>query len=69
MKAVNYCVVSGIFFALVCLLHLARIAGDYSVQVDEYAVPMAASWIAAIATALLAFWAFHIARTSGDGHG
>lgn len=69
MKAVNYCVVSGIFFALVCLAHLARIVGDYPVYVADYSVPMFASWIALIATALLASWGFQVARASGDTHG
>jgi hypothetical protein len=68
MKAANYCVVSGIFFALVCLAHALRIVGDYPVQVDEYAVPMSASWIAAVVTACLAYWAFRVARISGEIH-
>lgn len=69
MKAVNYCVVSAIFFALVCLAHLARIVGDYPVHVADYPVPMSASWIAVIATALLALWGFRAARTPGDKRG
>ena len=39
MKLANYCVVSGIFFVLVSLLHLLRIVNDYPVQAGEYTVP------------------------------
>jgi hypothetical protein len=59
MKLANYCVVSGIFFVLVSLLHLLRIVNDYPVQAGEYTVPMSASWIV---------WAFRVARMSGDVH-
>ena len=68
MKLANYCLVSGIFFVLVSLLHLLRIVNDYPVQAGEYTVPMSASWIALVVTACLAFWAFRVARMSGDVH-
>lgn len=63
----KYCAVSGIFFTLVALAHLLRIIYGLSVQVDAYAVPMFASWIAFIVPGGLAFWAFRVAGNSGTG--
>ena len=54
----QYCVVSGVFFSLVALAHLLRIVYGMSVQIDDYAVPMMASWVALFVPAGLAFWAF-----------
>lgn len=68
MKPVSYCIVSGIFFTLVALLHLLRIIYAYPVTAGEYSVPMLASWVAMLVTACLAFWAFRITRSSGDVH-
>lgn len=59
----NYCLVSGIFFALVALLHLFRVIDGTSVQVDAYLVPVWVSWIGMVVPAALAFWAF---RTAGQ---
>ena len=58
----EYCVVSGIFFSLVALVHLLRIVYGISVQVDDFVVPMLFSWIAFIVPAVLASWAFRITR-------
>ncbi len=58
----NYCVVSGGLFLLVALAHLLRIVYGMSIQIDDFAVPMFASWIAFIVPAGLAFWAFRITR-------
>ena len=54
----NYCVVSGVLFALVALAHLLRIVNDVSIQLDGNAVPMYVSWIGFIVPAALALWAF-----------
>lgn len=58
----SYCTVSGILFALVALAHLLRIINGMAIQVDDYAVPMAVSWIGFIVPAALAFWAFRLSR-------
>lgn len=60
MNHKNYCLVSGILFSIVAIAHLLRILNGMSVQVDDYAVPMAVSWIGLIVPALLASWAFRI---------
>ena len=58
----KYSIISGVFFLLVALAHLYRAAANLPVQVDEFMVPMWASWVAVVATAVLAFWGFRIAR-------
>lgn len=65
MEHKGYCVVSGVLFALVAVLHLLRIVYGFSIQVDDYAVPMLVSWIALIVPAGLAVWAFRVAGGSG----
>jgi len=58
----NYCVVSGVLFALVALAHLLRIVNDVSIQLDGNAVPMYVSWIGFVVPAALALWAFRVSR-------
>ena len=58
----TYCLVSGVFFALVALAHLIRVIGGMTVLVDEVLIPMWVSWIAIVVPAALAIWAF---RTAG----
>ena len=66
MQYKNYCVVSGILFALVALAHLLRIVNGVSIHLDEYVVQMFASWIGFIVPAVLAAWAFRLSRQHGD---
>lgn len=56
----EYCIVSGMLFALVALAHLLRIVYGMSVQVDEFAVPMLVSWVGFTVPGVLAVWAFRI---------
>ena len=62
MQHKNYCLVSGVVFLLVALAHLLRIVNGMSIQIDDFAVPMLASWIGLMVPAGLAFWAFRITR-------
>ncbi len=64
MEHKKYCVVSGVLFSVVALAHLLRIVNGMSIQIDDFAVPMLASWIGLILPAGLAFWAFRITRGS-----
>ena len=57
-----YCAVSGVLFSLVAVAHLLRIVYGVSVQIDNVAVPMLASWIGLIVAAGLTMWAFRITR-------
>jgi len=59
----EYCIVSGVLFTLVALAHLLRVVNGMSITVDDYAVPMAISWVGTIVPAALAVWAFRIAFT------
>lgn len=61
----EYCVVSGVLFALVAMAHLLRIVYGMSIQVDDVVVPMLVSWIGLVVPAALAVWAFRISRGSG----
>jgi hypothetical protein len=65
MKHRGYCVTSGVLFSLVALAHLLRIVYSLPIQVEDYAVPMLASWIGLIVPALMAIWAFRITLGSG----
>jgi len=60
MNSKNYCLVSGILFAIVALAHLMRIISGSNVLVDDYAVPMFVSWVGMIVPGLLALWAFRV---------
>ena len=63
MGVKEYCLVSGILFAMVALAHLLRIVFGMAVQVDEVDVPMLFSWVGLVVPAGLAFWAFRLGRT------
>jgi hypothetical protein len=64
MRHKDYCLVSGVLFALVALAHLLRILYGMSVQVDQIDVPMFVSWIGLVVPGALAVWAFRINRAS-----
>jgi uncharacterized membrane protein len=61
MNSKNYCLVSGILFAIVAIAHLMRIINGSNVLVDDYAVPMFVSWVGMIVPGVLALWAFRVA--------
>jgi hypothetical protein len=54
----NYIAISGSIFAIVAFAHLLRIIDGWEVVVNGQAVPMTISYIAFVATGLLAVWAF-----------
>lgn len=58
----NYCITSGIVFALVALGHAWRFALDVPVQFGAWSVPQSVSLVGAIAGAALSVWAFRSAR-------
>ena len=63
----QYCVVSGMLFCLVALVHLLRVLYGVPVLVDQYVVPMVLSWIGFTVPAALAFWAFRLTRSERTG--
>ena len=54
----NYIAISGSIFAIVAFAHLLRIIDEWAVTVNGQVVPMNVSYLAFIATGLLAVWAF-----------
>jgi len=54
----NYIAISGSIFAIVAFAHLLRIIDGWEVIVYGQAVPMTISYMAFMATGLLAVWAF-----------
>ena len=54
----NYIAISGSIFAIVAFAHLLRIIDGWEVIVNGQAVPMPISYMAFVATGLLAVWAF-----------
>jgi len=61
----NYPLVSGALFSLVAIAHLLRLVYRVPVTVDGYTVPMFVSLFGCIVPALLAAWAFRLARSAG----
>ena len=64
MEHRGYCVASGLLFALVALAHLLRIVYGLSIQIEDVAIPMLASWLGLIVPAALSMWALRIIRGS-----
>ena len=54
----NYIAISGSIFAIVAFAHLLRIIDGWGIIVNGQAVPMTISYMAFVATGLLAVWAF-----------
>ena len=54
----NYIAISGSIFAIVAFAHLLRIIDGWEVIVNGQAVSMYISYLAFVATGLLAVWAF-----------
>lgn len=66
MSLKQYCIVSGVLFALISAVHLLRIINGISIQVDQYTVPMTFSWAGFIMPGALAFWAFRACRPASQ---
>lgn len=58
----GYLMVSIAVFALVALVQLLRALAGFAVQIGPYAVPVAASWVLALAVGALAFWGMRLLR-------
>ena len=54
----NYIAISGSIFAIVAFAHLLRIVDEWVVTVNGQVGPMYISYLAFVATGLLAVWAF-----------
>ena len=64
MSQKTFSLVAGVFFLLVALGHVLRIAFGASVVVEGFSIPMWASWIAFFVTGFLAYEGFRLGRRS-----
>jgi hypothetical protein len=53
--------VAGIIFAVVALLHLARIYMDWPIEIGGWSVPMWISWVGLVVAGGLAFFGLRLA--------
>jgi energy-converting hydrogenase Eha subunit A len=60
-----FSLIAGLVFGLVALAHVLRIVFGWSVVIQDFPVPMWASWIAVIVMGYLAYEGFRLARKSG----
>ena len=58
----SYLTLSALVFAVVALAHLARALAAWTIVIGPWTVPIALSWIGAIAAGILSSWAFSLAR-------
>lgn len=58
MNRRSYRTVSGLVFGLIAVLQLIRAVTQTPVQIGATAIPVGASWVAAIVAGALAVWAF-----------
>jgi len=55
-----YLQISGTVFAVIALLHIARLLLDWPAQLAGWDVPLWHSWLAFAATGVLSAWAFRL---------
>jgi hypothetical protein len=58
----SYLTLSAVVFAIVALAHLTRAIAGWTIVIGPWTVPVALSWIGAVAAAALSGWAFSLAR-------
>ena len=63
MDRKTFSLVAAIIFAVVALLHLARIFMDWPVVIGDWSVPMWVSWFALIVAGGLAFFGSRFAAS------
>jgi hypothetical protein len=59
----NFSLVSAVIFALIALLHAARLLRGWQVTIEGAVVPIWISWIGLVIAAYLAYEGFRLART------
>lgn len=64
MSARTYCTLSSVVFSVVALAHLLRAVRNVPLLLGTFAVPVWASWVAAIVAATLAVWGFRLASSA-----
>ncbi len=56
MNRGTFCIVAGVIFAIVALLHLLRVYMGWPVVIGDWSAPMWVSWIALVVAGVLAIW-------------
>ena len=64
MTQKNFCMVAGIIFLLMTLLHIARLLFGWQVAVGNAVMPMWISWIALVIAAYLAYLGFKFGKSA-----
>jgi hypothetical protein len=64
MKPKTFSLTVGVVFLLIALGHLVRIVLGWSFNVQDFSVPILASWIAVVIMGYLAYEAFRLAGKS-----
>lgn len=62
MSRKKYCLVTAIIFAVIALLHLARLGFGWTAVLGGWSVPMWLSWLALAISAFLAWTGFRLSR-------
>ena len=57
-----YLTLSALIFAVIAVAHLTRAIEQWMIVIGAWTVPVALSWVGAIAAASLSVWAFSLAR-------
>ena len=65
MTLVGYAFLSSMIFAIVAALQLIRAIGGWPITINTVNIPVAASWIAFLVTAVLSYLGFSAARGTG----
>jgi hypothetical protein len=58
----TFLTVSAAIFAFIALAHLVRAIAQWPIVIGPWTVPVALSWVGAIAAAAVSVWAFSLAR-------
>ena len=67
MSQRTFSLVAGVVFGLIALAHVLRIVFGWSLTIQDFSVPMWASWIAIVVTGYLAYEGFRLAKKSASG--
>lgn len=57
-----YHIVSGLIFALIAVMHLARIINHWPMAVGTQLYPMSTSWATVVIAGFLSIWSFRLLR-------
>ncbi len=66
MSQRTFSLVAGMVFGLIALAHVLRIVFGWSLTIQDFSVPMWASWIAIVVMGYLAYEGFRLARKSSS---